>query len=351
MCARCVLEASARDSRVVHAELVTPTDLSLAEHVSNTVGCEVWIKHDDATHPRYGGNKVRKLEYLLEDARAEGATELVTVGAAGSHHVLATTVHGTAAGFRVEAVLSPQKRTRHVEQNLRAGLAQGATFFPVGNNLEVALKVASRAAALRAQGRQAYVIPPGGSTPTACRGYIDAVGELVRQMAEMSLEPFDEMVCALGSGGTLAGLMAGVKLHDLWTGVWGVRVAMGPMMGSAPAVAWLATQAMHLADADRAKSLGRFGRIDVKMVTNQAGDGYGIETANARAAMELFARDGVTLDETYTAKAAAGLIAMARHGPRHKRYLFWNTLSSAPTDGLMTDPSAPLPEAINALLT
>ncbi len=334
----------------MRAALVTPTALTLAENVSRAVGREVWVKHDNATHPRYGGNKVRKLEHLLADARAVGATDLVTVGAAGSHHVLATTVHGTDAGFRVEAVLAPQPRNEHVVMNLKADLAQGATLYPVAHAWEVAIKVAARVATLRAQGRHPYVIPPGGSTPTGCLGYVDAVAELKQQLSERGIAPFDVMVCALGSGGTLAGLMAGARLHGMPTEAWGVRVATGPMMGSSPAVAWLATQTLHLAAPERAKDLKRFARGDVRSLSDQVGDGYGVPTEESRAATELFARDDVTLDSTYTAKGAAGLLAMALRDPTPRRYLFWNTLSSAPVAGLIADTNAPLPAALEPLL-
>ena len=101
-------------------QLVQPTTITLAERVSRACGREVWVKHDNATHPRYGGNKVRKLEHLLDEARREGATHLLTAGAAGSHHVLATVVHGAAAGFKVEAVLTPRPRTPHAMATLRA---------------------------------------------------------------------------------------------------------------------------------------------------------------------------------------------------------------------------------------
>ena len=328
--------------------LVSPTALTLAEHVSRAVGREVFVKHENATHPRYGGNKVRKLEYLLADARARGATDLVTVGAAGSHHVLATTVHGTAAGFRVEAVLAPQPRSAHVVDNLRADLAQGATLYPVAHGYELPLRLAWRAAALRAQGRVAYVIPPGGSTALGACGYIDAVAELRQQLATVGVGSVDAMVCALGSGGTLAGLMAGQRLHGVSGEAWGVRVTPR-VMSDASLVAWLANGAMdHM--APRGVKPARVRRAEVRIVHDASDPGYGVETRAARHAIELFAKDDVHLDATYTGKAAAALVAMARSGPRRARYLFWNTLSSAPLSALTPDPEAALPGAIEALL-
>ena len=134
-------------------KLAQPTAITLAERVSRACGREVWVKHDNATHPRYGGNKVRKLEHLLEEARAEGATHLLTAGAAGSHHVLATVVHGAAAGFAVEAVLTPRPRTQHAAATLRATIAQGATLHRCANTADAVVHALARAAVLHAQGR------------------------------------------------------------------------------------------------------------------------------------------------------------------------------------------------------
>src|SRR6185437_5602609 len=107
-----------------------PTPLEPLPQLSRP-GSALWVKRDDLTHPLYGGNKVRKLERILAEARKKGATRLVTVGAVGSHHVLATTIFGTQAGFEVEAVLVPQPRTAHVVANLRADLAHHLQPFPV----------------------------------------------------------------------------------------------------------------------------------------------------------------------------------------------------------------------------
>ncbi len=329
--------------------LAQPTALTLAENVSRACGREVFVKHDNATHPRYGGNKVRKLEYLLAAARARGATDIITVGAVGSHHVLATAVHGAAAGFRVEAVLVPQPASAHAARNLRADLAQGATLFPAARPWQVPLRVAARVATLRAQGKVPYVIPPGGSTPRGACGYIDAVAELRQQSALLSPGDFDVMVCALGSGGTHAGLLAGSRLHGVRAEVVGVRVTE-PWMSTRTAVAWLANRAMALADPTAHHQHPPFAGTHVKLVTDQLGAGYGHPTDAAREAQALFARDDVTLDLTYTAKAAAGLLALCLRDPAPRRYLFWNTLSSAPVDALIPDLDAPLPAALAALL-
>lgn len=328
--------------------LVQPTAITLAERASRALGREVWVKHDNATHPRYGGNKVRKLEHLLAEARAEGATDVITAGAAGSHHVLATAVHGGAAGFSVEAVITPRPRAEHAVVTLRATLAQGATLHPAANPAEALVQVLSRVTVLRAQGRSPFVIRPGGSSPRGALAYVEAMAEAAEQLRTLGIAPVDAMVVPLGSGGTLAGMMAGARLHRVETKLVGVRVA-GAWMSPRPAIATLAEGALALAAPgdDVPKS---FRRSEVNAVEDQVGEGYGHPTDAAREALALLAEDGVALDLTYTAKAAAGLIALARKSPPGTRYLFWNTLSSAPLGGLMQDTATPIPEHLDALL-
>jgi 1-aminocyclopropane-1-carboxylate deaminase/D-cysteine desulfhydrase-like pyridoxal-dependent ACC family enzyme len=319
---------------------VTPTPLVLAEAVSRALGCEVWIKRDDRTHPRYGGNKVRKLVPLLAAARAAGVTDVLTAGAAGSHHVLATAVHGAAMGLRVEAALSPQPASAHVEEMLRASLAQAAALHPCGSMPGALATLALRALTLRARGSRPMIIPVGGSNALGASGYLDAQLELIAQFAALGLPLPDVQVCALGSGGTLAGLLAGRALAGRGGELWGVRVT--------PPIAAPAVRLRSLARATLALRGSAAGCPALHVFEGALGDGYGRATGDGRRAQELFARDGVTLDDTYTAKAAAGLVALARATPR--RYLFWHTLSSAPTGPLLPPAPAALPPGLRALL-
>lgn len=313
---------------------IAPTPLHHAPKVSRATRCDVWVKRDDQTHPHYGGNKVRKLARLLGRALAHGATDVVTVGAAGSHHCLATALHGMALGLGVECVLMPQPRTEHVVETLRAIVATGATVHTSRHAGEMMALALARVAALRARGRRAVFVPIGGSTPEGARGYLDAVGELVAQGAGA----FDTMVCALGSGGTHAGLLAGSRHHGLRTEVWGVRVTP---LASARAWVWI------LANATGRSPIPWDA---VKILDDQLGAGYGRATRAGDEATALFAEDGVSLDDTYTAKAAAGLLAMARKRPG-ARILYWHTLSSAPMGPLLARAPTELPTALRVLLT
>ena len=319
--------------------------------VSAHLGREVWVKRDDLTHPRYGGNKVRKLTHLFEDAARRGATDVLTVGAMGSHHVLATAVHGKALGLTIHAALWPRPGSPHVEETVRATLGQGAHLYPTGGLFKAFARVGLLYAQLRLKGRRPYQVPAGGSSALAAVGYAEAVFELQAQVEAGELPRWpDTMVCAVGTAGTYAGLLAGVIAANAPTQVVGVRVADAWSLVR-PTVPGMVNGALHrLAKTRPSLKNVRAPRLaELQVLEGEFGEGYGVATEAGARATALFGEDGVTLEPTYTAKAAAGLIAAAKTSPREARYLFWNTFSSAPLVPLL-DPSAPpLSEALAAL--
>jgi 1-aminocyclopropane-1-carboxylate deaminase/D-cysteine desulfhydrase-like pyridoxal-dependent ACC family enzyme len=295
------------------------------EHVAalSTEKCALWVKRDDLTHPVYGGNKVRKLERLLADARGRGKKRLLTVGAAGSHHVLATAIFGRAAGFAVDAVLVPQRRTAHVETNLRADLAQGLAAHPARTYVGAALAMAMR------WGPDAYVIPMGGSNVAGSLGYVDAARELDAQVKSGALPAPDVIIVTVGSGGTAAGLCAGLALTELNTRVLGVMVAPpAPIVGGL--VRWLTRRCHRLSGGERPRDA--LARLD--LTTKYMGAGYGEPTEAGMRAQKLAATLGLSLDPTYTAKAFAAVLDEIASG-RYRTILYWHTLSSAPMGPLL----------------
>ncbi len=301
-------------------------------------GSDLWIKRDDRTHEVYGGNKVRKLEYLLADARAAGATRLVTVGAVGSHHVLATTYFGGQAGLTVEAVLVPQPSTPHVLEVLRAGIGLGLRTFPVNSWSAVPFVFAGRIAA------GAWPITIGGSSVSGSMGYVHAARELAAQVRAGDLPEPDVCVVALGSGGTAAGLAAGFAAEGLKTRVVGACVSSPP---------WAVRRVSLLLGAACARRLGlpaglasMAGRLAMDARFLGAGYGYASPACGDAAAV---ARDvaGLTLDPTYTEKAFASALWHVR-ARRCRRVLYWHTLSSAPMGPLLQ--SAPALSEIDPAL-
>jgi 1-aminocyclopropane-1-carboxylate deaminase/D-cysteine desulfhydrase-like pyridoxal-dependent ACC family enzyme len=293
------------------------------------------VKRDDLTHHVYGGNKVRKLEYVLEDARACGAKRLVTVGAVGSHHVLATTYFGKLAGFEVEAVMVPQPWTDQVVEVLRADLGLGLRALPVGTWGAAPFAVLARVMS------GAKLIALGGSSALGTMGYVDAGRELAGQVQAGVLPEPDVCVVALGSGGTAAGLSVGFAAAGLATRVVGVCVSAPPWA--------LHASARHLARACGRKAGVRHVRLDFD--DRFLGAGYGSPTPEGDEATAL-AREhaGLMLDPTYTAKAFACALWFLR-ARRAPRILYWHTLSSAPMQPLLAraPTEAGIPEKLIAL--
>jgi 1-aminocyclopropane-1-carboxylate deaminase/D-cysteine desulfhydrase-like pyridoxal-dependent ACC family enzyme len=288
------------------------------------------VKRDDLTSPLYGGNKVRKLEYILADARARGATRLVTIGAVGSHHVLATTLFGVREGFAVEAALVPQPKTEHAVEVVRAGLGGGLRAMAVGGYAGVVANVVPRVLA-----KGSYFVTVGGSSALGALGYVDGARELAAQVRAGEMPEPDLVVVALGSGGTVGGIAAGLEAEGLRSKVMGVVVAEPAWF-----VAW---RARRLARACL-RLLGlrpRRGWLDDRLTLDRRwlGAGYGHATdAGARATIEA-AEGGLTLDPTYTAKtfaAALARVAAWSAEPAPKTVLYWHTLSSASVAPLLS---------------
>jgi 1-aminocyclopropane-1-carboxylate deaminase/D-cysteine desulfhydrase-like pyridoxal-dependent ACC family enzyme len=289
---------------------------------------ELWVKRDDRTNPEYGGNKVRKLERLLADALARGARRVVTVGAAGSHHVLATAIFGRQVGLEVEAVLVPQPRTEHAVDVLRAGIAAGLRPVPVGSWASVPFAVASRM-------RSGTVfVPVGGSNVVGSMGYVDAARELAAQVRSGALPEPDACIVALGSGGTAAGLVAGFAAERLTTRVVGVCVAAPRWLVRASARR-LTVACLRAVSRDRAiGDSGAYAKERFVIDERFLGAGYGYPSDYAIAATQAAAEVGLTLDPTYTSKAFAAALWHVR-ARRDARVLYWHTLSSAPMASLL----------------
>lgn len=285
----------------------------------------LWIKRDDQVAPLYGGNKVRKLERLLADARSSGKTRLVTLGAAGSHQVVATAIYGAREGFEVEAVVVPQPASDHARANLRVAIAHG--LRPI-----VAASWESAPALLR---RDAYLIPLGGSNALGSLGFVDAAKELAAQVAEGAMPEPDVIVVALGSGGTAAGLAVGLEAAGMKTRVIGVAIS-SPLRLVEELARRMVRKTAVLAGVDAARAGARLA-IDRRWL----GRGYGYSTRDGDRAMAEGSRLGLALDATYTAKAFACALEEARTG---KVVLYWHTLSS-----VVLPEAPPLPAELERL--
>ncbi len=303
------------------------------------------VKRDDLTGEPYGGNKVRKLEFLVADALRAGSRRLITAGALGSHHALATAVYGRAAGLPVTLILFPQPMTAHVVRVLLSDVAQGAELRFVPRMELVPAALMAQRWARRDEG--AYVIPPGGSDALGTLGYVNGVLELAEQLAAGAALAPAEIHVAAGTLGTTAGIAIGLALAGVEAGLVATRIT-SRVVTNERALARLVRGALDLLGPGAGLDAGQVVRR-VEIRHGQIGGGYGRETAAGREATELFQALGLRLDPTYTAKAAAEALAAARAG---RSVLFWHTLSAREPE--LGEPEAALaarlPERFRRLL-
>ncbi len=295
---------------------------------------ELWLKQDGLAHPLYGGNKTRKAALLLAHAAERGARRVLTIGAAGSHHVLATTLFAPEYGLQAAAVLTPQPATEHARAVLGRSLSAGLAAYPAGSAWS------APGTFLRAHRRGDYLVPVGGSNVHGARAYALALAELEAQVEAGALPAPDWIVVPLGSGGTAAGLLAGLSRSRLPTRLLAVSVLSNPF--AVAQVRFLARRTL--------RSLGG-ARVDpewprrLSVDRSQIGRGYGFATRAGQSASELAAALDLALDPTYTAKAFAAALALARGehrlGAAPARVLYWHTLSVAAGGNAAPSPLPP----------
>jgi len=286
---------------------------------------DLWIKRDDRSCSRYGGNKPRKLEFILGAALARRSERLITTGGLGTHHGLATTILGSEAGMRTTLILVDQPLTREVQQSLLLHAAYGAKLV-YGRNLPGAAAQLFRVlgtSTLRME-RPTYV-PTGGTSRHGNLGFVAAAFELAEQVEHGDCPEPADIYIAIGSGGSLIGLAAGLVLTGLRSRLVGVLVndVLPPsprrILGSAGSlIDWLASLDASISSRGRAHP-------DLDYVKDQLGPCYGAVTPAAREAMTLARQAGIQLETTYTAKCLAEIVVRARSGRLRGPSLFWNT--------------------------
>ena len=290
-----------------------PTPLEPMERLSAELGGpRLFVKRDDCTGLGLGGNKTRKLEFLMAEALAAGADCVITAGGVQSNHVRQTAAAAAKLGLAAHLVL-----TRNVPRtedgydrtgNILLDRLLGAEIqiLPAGSDRAAAME--ARAARLRAAGGRPYIVPLGGSNATGALGYAACARELLVQ-AEALCGGFDAIVLACSSGGSQAGLVAGLEALGHPARVIGVEVD-GNRDGVAAAVREVAAATAKLLGLDQGAILAR-----IEVVAGYGAPGYGLPTPQMRRAVELAARrEGLLLDPVYSGKAMAGLIGLIAEG-------------------------------------
>ncbi|MFN8162184.1 MAG: pyridoxal-phosphate dependent enzyme [Solirubrobacterales bacterium] len=304
-----------------------PTPVRRLTAASRRGPADVWLK-DDALYGPHSGNKARKLEWLLGAARRRGAQTVITSGAIGTNHGLATALYARELGMRTVLVLVPQPESAQARAQLARIRRSGAEVHPVAGR---AGAVALTAWLLVARAGPGLHLPalilPGGSTPLGCVGYVEAGLELGRQVAAGEVPEPSHVVVALGSGGTAAGLLLGLRLAGLRSRL--VAVSVNDLTPLGPrALSRLASRTQRLLQRHNSGPLPRvaLGPGDLDVATGWLGEGYGHETAAGAAAIEALGPDRVSLEPVYTAKAAAALLEInSAGGFGAGPVLFWQT--------------------------
>lgn len=312
-----VKTALATQPRILLAGLPTPLHeaVRLRDGLGGKSRCpRILIKRDDLTSLGLGGNKARKLEYLVADALKQGATTLITTGAVQSNHARMTAAAACVAGMRCVLVLTSTSHQPQIAGNLLLDKLYGAEIrlvpsidpmLAVGKDEEVVAAVVEEE---RAVGRVPYVIPVGGSSGVGVLGYIGGSAELVEQLRDSGESP-SRLYYASGSRGTQAGLTFGAKLCDAPYRVYGVAVSAGEpeKIERAKRIANEAAARLQLPE--------RLELVDLFTDQGFIGDGYGIPTPEALEAIAMLARhEAIVLDPCYTSKGMAALIAHVRSG-------------------------------------
>ncbi len=297
-----------------------PTPIDDLSRFRATLGLtqRISAKRDDAISFGFGGNKIRKLRYVIPEILAHGFDTVISCGGVQSNHARATAAACTVSGLRCHLVANGE-RPANPTANARLNQLLGASVEYVLDRADRVPAMEGAAARFRAEGRRPTIVPLGASTPRGALGYVAAVGELLGQKPAP-----DVIVVSSSSGGTLAGLLAGIVLHDLPTrvvaisaddplanverAVRGILVGLGPLLG---------TDGNGLAGAAR-----------IEVDDGFVGEGYGIPTpASLEAQATAAEREALFVDHTYTAKALAGLVAYCRDGriAPDATVLFWHT--------------------------
>lgn len=307
-----------------------PTPLEKLARLSDALGGpEIWIKRDDCTGLSTGGNKTRKLEFLIGDALAKGADILLTQGATQSNHARQTAAAAAKFGLKCHLLLENRTGSNDPQYltngNVLLDELHGATHEARPGGADMAAELEKVAERFRGEGAHPYVIPGGGSNPTGALGYVNCAFELMGQINDRGLH-VDQLVHATGSAGTQAGLVAGLKLINAGLPVLGIGVRVAREAQEANVLRLAQATVEHLGHA------GIVQASDVVANCDYVGKGYGIPAQSTIEAIRMLAElEGILLDPVYSGKGMAGLIDLIKKGhfKRGQRVVFLHTGGAA----------------------
>lgn len=294
-----------------------PTPIQRLKRLEAAMGPDcppIYVKRDDLMGLGGGGNKLRKLEFLIGEALATGCDTFITTGARQSNHARLSAAASARAGLACELVLTDTvDRTDDAylhNGNVLLDDLFGATVHRLSRGADALRFAKERAAQLTSEGRQPYVVGSGGSSPVGCLGYVACAAEIVGQEKELGLR-FAQIIVPNGSSGTHAGLAAGLRALGDDPSRSRSFTVLAPL-GDAMNKTWeLAAETLKLLDPNRS-----IDREEIRISADALGDGYGVPTAGMLHALRMTARsEGLLLDPVYGGKAFAGLIAELEQQP------------------------------------
>jgi D-cysteine desulfhydrase len=290
----------------------------------------LFIKRDDISGSVYGGNKVRKLEFLLADAMQKGAKRIITSGAVGSNHALATALYGRQCGFKVTIMLFGEQFGEHVEKNLLADYASSAEMCYSTTYEEHLKALESKLAFYKERDSIApYLIPAGGTSPLGVAGYLNAAFELKSQINKGEIPEPDTIFMPLGTMGSAIGLLMGLKAAKINSTLIAVQVVPSFVADIDKCKKLFTAANEYFHSLDKTFPYISLENTDFQIETNYLGKGYGIVTDEAKSSIKTFNKIGISLDGVYSGKTAAAMIHYLEHN-ESKTVLFWNTKNSIP---------------------
>lgn len=318
---------------VPHVKLCNlPTPVLPLTILGKQIGVEnLYTKHDGVSSLPFGGNKIRKLEFLLGAAAVQGVKEVLTFGYAGSNHALATSIYAGRLGLRSISMLMPQANARYVRRNLLMGEYSGAEmhYYPDKKHLFRGAKIQKFVHFFKTR-NVPYIIPPGGSSPAGIMGFVNAAFELKEQLEEENIPFPGKIYVGLGTGGTYIGLLIGFKMLGIDCKIIPVRVVGEDFLDKIMIVKLFTRTCDFLRAWEKNIPEISLDPAEIQIRDEFLGDGYARFTEAGMEAVRLMEDiEGIRLDGTYTGKVFAAIVADARRGElKGQNVLFWNTLNA-----------------------
>ena len=306
-----------------------PTPIHKMEELTKILdNGEIWVKRDDLTHETYGGNKLRKYEFVFANVLKKKKKRILTQGSIGTNHGLATAVHAKRFGLETHLYLIGQEPSPNVLENLLCHYYFGAKLSLLKNKFHRKLAVRTRLFF----DRKSYSVVIGASSPLGTLGFVNAAFELKEQIDKKLIPEPDKIFITVGSFATCAGLVLGLELAQLKTQVIGIGVT-DPAWSSKESTLDLAIKALEIMRSKDPSIPDVSKKLSQRLIVDHSyfGGQYGKSTEDALEAIELAEKDKLKLEYIYTGKTLAGLIDYSRKSKISKEevVLYWNTKSSA----------------------